>query len=188
MISAKDERSGGAVAASVGQVRGSMEALSTSSAPFSLGHLLVAATSQGVRVVLLGDTPEALARDLQAYLPTTPLRAAADASLIQRVIANIEAPHEAPPVPLDLHGTAFQLRVWRALMSIPIGVTSTYTALAHTLGAPRAVRAVAGACAANRVAVLVPCHRVIRTDGTLSGYRWGVHRKQALLARERQST
>ncbi|HYE08201.1 MAG TPA: bifunctional DNA-binding transcriptional regulator/O6-methylguanine-DNA methyltransferase Ada [Planctomycetota bacterium] len=152
----------------------------------SLGAILVAASAKGVCAILLGDDPDALARDLQDRFPRATLigdDARFDA-LVATVVGAVEAPAAATDLPLDIRGTAFQQRVWQALRRIPAGETISYTQLARRVGAPRAVRAVAGACAANAVAVLIPCHRVVRTDGSLSGYRWGVERKRALIARE----
>ncbi len=103
---------------------------------------------------------------------------------VATVVGLIERPHSPAALPLDIRGTAFQQRVWAALTRIPVGTTMSYAEIARTIGAPTAVRAVAGACAANRLAVAIPCHRVVRTDGSLSGYRWGVERKRALLERE----
>ena len=153
----------------------------------SLGSILVASSDRGVCAIMLGDDPEALARDLQERFPRAEL-IGGDAEfeeLVAKVVGFIEAPGLGLDLPLDVQGTAFQQRVWEALREIPAGRTATYGEIAARIGAPRAVRAVAGACAANPVAVAIPCHRVVRTDGSLSGYRWGVERKRALLARER---
>lgn len=152
----------------------------------SLGAILVAASARGVCAVALGDDPEALVRDLQDRFPKARLVGddAAFEALVARVVGFVEAPRIGLDLPLDLRGTAFQQRVWQALRTIPAGATASYAEIARSIGAPRAVRAVAGACAANPVAVAVPCHRVVRTDGGLSGYRWGVERKRALLDRE----
>ena len=152
----------------------------------SLGRVLVAATHKGVCAVLLGNDAKALERDLQRRFPGAKLLAA-DAQLkdwTARVAELIEAPELDLELPLDVRGTEFQRRVWQALRGIPPGVTVSYKEIAVRLGAPEAIRAVAQACAANAVAVAIPCHRVIRSDGSLSGYRWGVDRKRALLARE----
>lgn len=154
----------------------------------SLGALLVAQSERGVCAILLGDDPEALLHDLQDKFPKAEL-IGADAEFEQwvaKVVGFIEAPALGLDLPLDLRGTAFQERVWQALRSIPAGSTASYAEIAQRIGAPRAVRAVAQACAANSLAVAVPCHRVVRSNGNLSGYRWGVERKQALLAREQQ--
>lgn len=155
----------------------------------SLGRVLVAATDRGICAILLGQDPDALARDLRKRFPRADL-AAADADFDGRVAAVIELvddPARASALPLDLRGTAFQQRVWRALQAIPPGATASYGDVARAMGEPRAVRAVAQACGANPVAVAVPCHRVVRSDGALSGYRWGVERKRELLRRERDA-
>jgi AraC family transcriptional regulator of adaptative response/methylated-DNA-[protein]-cysteine methyltransferase len=152
----------------------------------SLGSILVAASARGVCAILLGDDPDALLRDLQDRFPRARL-IGGDAKfeeLVARVVAFVEAPRIGLDLPLDLRGTAFQQRVWQALRAIPPGETTSYSEIAQRIGAPKSVRAVAGACAANALAVAVPCHRVVRNDGALSGYRWGVERKRALLDRE----
>jgi AraC family transcriptional regulator of adaptative response/methylated-DNA-[protein]-cysteine methyltransferase len=155
--------------------------------PSSLGTVLVARSAQGVCAILLGDDPDLLRRDLQRRFPDAALRAA-DQELdgtASAVVALIEAPAARRlDVELDLRGTTFQRRVWHALREIPAGSTATYSEIAERIGAPGSARAVAVACAANPLAVAVPCHRVIRNDGGLSGYRWGVERKKALLERE----
>jgi AraC family transcriptional regulator, regulatory protein of adaptative response / methylated-DNA-[protein]-cysteine methyltransferase len=152
----------------------------------SLGSVLVASSTKGVCAILLGDDPNALARDLQDRFPKANL-VGGDREferLVAQVVGFVEAPKIGWHLPLDVRGTAFQQRVWEALRQIPAGERVTYSQLAVRIGAPDAVRAVAGACAANAIAVAIPCHRVVRTDGSLSGYRWGVERKRALLARE----
>jgi AraC family transcriptional regulator of adaptative response/methylated-DNA-[protein]-cysteine methyltransferase len=152
----------------------------------SLGALLVAATSTGICAILLGDDPEPLVRDLQDRFPNAELigaEAEFEATVAQ-VVAFVEAPRIGFDLPLDVRGTAFQQRVWQALRAIPAGRTVGYAELAAKLGMPQGARAVAGACAANPVAVAIPCHRVVRNDGSISGYRWGVERKRALLERE----
>ncbi|XXS88781.1 bifunctional DNA-binding transcriptional regulator/O6-methylguanine-DNA methyltransferase Ada [Sorangium sp. So ce362] len=152
----------------------------------SLGSILVAATAQGVCAILLGDDPEALAHDLERRFPRADL-IGADAGfeqLVAKVVGLVESPRASVELPLDVRGTAFQQRVWQALRDIPAGTTASYAEIAGAIGAPRAVRAVAQACAANALAVAIPCHRVVRNDGRLSGYRWGVERKRALLDRE----
>lgn len=153
----------------------------------ALGALLVAASPQGVCAIALGDDADALARELQDRFPQARLSGddADFARVVAQVVGFVEAPRIGLALPLDLRGTAFQQRVWAALRAIPPGQTLSYTELAQRIGAPAAVRAVASACAANTLAVAVPCHRVVRTDGSLSGYRWGVARKRALLDRER---
>lgn len=153
----------------------------------SLGAILVAATERGICAVLMGDVPEPLVRDLQDRFPKAHL-IGADAGFertVAQVIGLVEAPRIGLDLPLDVRGTAFQQRVWAALRAIPAGETVSYTELAQRIGSPGAVRAVAGACAANPVAVAIPCHRVVRNDGGLSGYRWGIERKAALIAREK---
>lgn len=158
--------------------------------PTALGQALVAVTERGVCAVLLGEDAGALEADLRAEFPRATLRrvdAGRDEFLAPRVRAVAEALSDrAGAVPVELIGTAFQQRVWEALMRIPTGETRSYAELADSLGMPRGARAVARACAGNRVAVLVPCHRVIRGDGSLGGYRWGLPRKQALLDSERR--
>jgi AraC family transcriptional regulator, regulatory protein of adaptative response / methylated-DNA-[protein]-cysteine methyltransferase len=152
----------------------------------SLGLILIARTPRGVCATLLGDDAGSLRRDLERRFPQTsllPVSIGADA-LLRQALALVESPGQRPSLPLDLHGTPFQKRVWQALREIGPGYTTTYAGIAARIGAPRAVRAVAQACAANPIAVAIPCHRVVRSDGGLSGYRWGIERKRALLARE----
>ncbi len=152
----------------------------------SLGSILVARSERGVCAILLGDDPDALARELQDRFPRARL-IGGDAdfeSLVAKVVGFVGAPGLGLDLPLDLRGTAFQQRVWQALREIPAGKTASYADIAGRIGAPKAVRAVAQACAANAIAVAIPCHRVVRNDGALSGYRWGVERKSALLQRE----
>jgi AraC family transcriptional regulator of adaptative response/methylated-DNA-[protein]-cysteine methyltransferase len=152
----------------------------------SLGSILVAATDKGICAILLGDDPGTLVRDLQDRFPKAQL-IGGDGDferLVARVVGFVEAPALGLDLPLDVRGTAFQQRVWQALREIPAGATATYTQVAERIGAPKAVRAVARACAANAIAIAIPCHRVVRTDRSLSGYRWGVERKRALLGRE----
>lgn len=153
----------------------------------SLGALLVAASEQGICAISLGSDPERLVHELQDRFSKASL-IGADKDfevLIAKVVGFIEAPQLGLDLPLDIRGTAFQQRVWQALRQIPVGKTVSYTELANIIGNPKAVRAVASACAANTLAVAIPCHRVVRTDGDLSGYRWGVERKHALLQREK---
>jgi AraC family transcriptional regulator of adaptative response/methylated-DNA-[protein]-cysteine methyltransferase len=152
----------------------------------SLGALLVAASERGVCAIFLGDDADTVERELRERFPGATLVAgdAAFERLVARVVALVEAPGLGLDLPLDARGTAFQRRVWQALREIPPGRTASYTDIAASIGAPGAVRAVAGACAANPLAVAIPCHRVVRRDGGLSGYRWGVARKRTLLARE----
>ena len=152
----------------------------------TLGSILVAATETGICAVQLGDDPEVLVRELQERFPKARLSGAeADFERwVAKVVGLVEAPALGLDLPLDVRGTAFQQRVWEALRRIPAGSTATYAEIARRIGAPKSVRAVARACASNAIAVAIPCHRVVRTDGSLSGYRWGVERKRALLARE----
>lgn len=154
-----------------------------------LGAILVARSAVGVCAIALGDDPEALVRDLQDRFPRAALIGADPAFevLVASVVGLVERPSIGVALPLDVRGTAFQRRVWEALTAIPPGATVTYAELAARVGAPASVRAVAGACAANTLAVAIPCHRVVRTDGSLSGYRWGVERKRALLTREAEA-
>ncbi|CAJ0853232.1 Bifunctional transcriptional activator/DNA repair enzyme Ada [Ralstonia mannitolilytica] len=155
----------------------------------SLGSILVAQSDRGICAILMGDDPDALVRDLQDTFPQAELIGgdAGFEDLVARVVGLIEAPSIGLDLPLDVRGTAFQQRVWQALREVPPGSTTSYTEIAARIGAPKAVRAVAQACAANHIAVAIPCHRVIRRDGNASGYRWGVERKLALLEREAQS-
>lgn len=152
----------------------------------SLGAILVAASAKGVCAISLGDDRHRLIKDLQAGFPRAKLIAGDKnfARLITKVVGFVETPKVGLPLPLDVRGTVFQRRVWQALRAIPAGSTASYAQIAQSIGSPKAVRAVAGACAANAIAVAIPCHRVVRTDGSLSGYRWGVERKRALLQRE----
>ena len=152
----------------------------------SLGAILVAATDKGICAILMGDDPELLARDLQDRFPAAELHGA-DAGFedtVAKVVGLVEAPAIGLDLPLDVRGTVFQQRVWEALRHIPSGQTVSYAELAARIGLPSGARAIAGACAANPVAVAIPCHRVVRNDGAISGYRWGVERKRALLDRE----
>ena len=152
----------------------------------SLGAILVAATDKGICAILMGDDPDLLARDLQDRFPQAELRGAeADfEATVATVVGFVESPAIGFDLPLDVRGTAFQQRVWQALRAIPAGSTVSYAELAERVGVPSGARAIAGACAANPVAVAIPCHRVVRQDGSISGYRWGVERKAALLKRE----
>ncbi|HEY9234691.1 MAG TPA: methylated-DNA--[protein]-cysteine S-methyltransferase, partial [Phenylobacterium sp.] len=152
----------------------------------SLGSILVAATDKGVCAILLGDDPELLVRDLQDRFDRAELIGGDEAfeALVAKVVGLVEQPRLGHDLPLDVRGTAFQQRVWQALAQIPAGETASYAQVAERIGKPGAVRAVAQACAANALAVAIPCHRVVRNDGALSGYRWGVERKRALLERE----
>ena len=152
----------------------------------SLGSILVAATTRGVCAITLGDDPDELVRDLQDRFPSATLSAgdAAFERWVATVVGFVEAPRLGLDLPLDVRGTAFQQRVWKALCEIPPGSTASYADIATRVGAPKAVRAVAQACKANALAVAIPCHRIVRKDGALSGYRWGVARKRELLKRE----
>jgi len=154
--------------------------------PCSLGQLLVAATARGVCAIALGDNADELRRELAGRFSRARLSQGDPGfeRTVAQVTALVEAPASAAKLPLDIQGSAFQQRVWRALCAIPAGQTISYAELARRIGAPRAVRAVASACAANVLAVAIPCHRVVRSDGSISGYRWGVARKRKLLARE----
>lgn len=152
----------------------------------SLGSILVARSERGICAILLGDDPDALTRDLQDRFPEANL-IGGDAEfeqLVAKVVGLVEAPASGLDLPLDVRGTAFQQRVWQALRKIPAGSTMSYADIAARLGSPRSVRAVAQACGANALAVAIPCHRVVRSDGALSGYHWGVERKRTLLERE----
>ncbi|MEO5917636.1 MAG: bifunctional DNA-binding transcriptional regulator/O6-methylguanine-DNA methyltransferase Ada [Luteolibacter sp.] len=152
----------------------------------SLGAILVASSGKGVCCILLGDDPDSLAVDLQDRFPKAELIGGDEnyENLIAKVVGFVETPQLGLDLPLDVRGTAFQQRVWQALREIPAGSTLSYSEVAEKIGSPKSVRAVAGACAANAIAVAIPCHRVVRNDGNLSGYRWGVERKRRLLDRE----
>ncbi|KWF30872.1 bifunctional DNA-binding transcriptional regulator/O6-methylguanine-DNA methyltransferase Ada [Burkholderia pseudomultivorans] len=155
----------------------------------TLGAILVAQSERGICAILLGDDPDALVRSLQDQFPKAQL-VGGDAdfeTLIAQVVGFVEAPSIGLNLPLDVRGTAFQERVWQALRGIPPGTTVSYAEIAQRIGAPKATRAVAQACGANPIAVAIPCHRVVRQDGDLSGYRWGVDRKRELLRREAKS-
>jgi AraC family transcriptional regulator of adaptative response/methylated-DNA-[protein]-cysteine methyltransferase len=151
----------------------------------SLGSLLVAQSARGVCSILIGEDPARLAQDLRNQFPKANVgEEQGHEELVAQVAGLIEKPGAGLDLPLDVRGTAFQQLVWDAVQRIPPGSTATYTDIARQIGAPPAVRAVAQACGANALAVVIPCHRVIRNDGSLSGYRWGVERKRALLQRE----
>jgi AraC family transcriptional regulator of adaptative response/methylated-DNA-[protein]-cysteine methyltransferase len=151
-----------------------------------LGSILVAQSDRGICAIFLGDDPDKLACDVQDSFPRASLIGGDDdfEQLVAKVVGFIEAPGIGLDLPLDIRGTTFQQRVWQALREIPVGQTASYTDIAKRIGSPKAIRAVAQACATNALAVAVPCHRVVRNDGALSGYRWGVERKRALLRRE----
>jgi AraC family transcriptional regulator of adaptative response/methylated-DNA-[protein]-cysteine methyltransferase len=167
-----------------GAANDGQEILSYAVGKSTLGTVLVASSAKGVAAILIGDDTAALVEELQASFPSTALRAKDDERLIGRVVGLVEDPSATVDLPLDIRGTPFQQKVWTALQAIPAGITETYSDLAIRVGDPKAVRAVASACAANKLAVAIPCHRVLRTDGSLSGYRWGVERKRALIERE----
>jgi AraC family transcriptional regulator of adaptative response/methylated-DNA-[protein]-cysteine methyltransferase len=153
----------------------------------SLGSILVAQSNRGICAILLGDDPDRLVQDLQRQFAKAEF-IGGDAEfeqLVAQVVGFIEAPALGLELPLDIRGTAFQERVWQALRAIPVGSTASYAQIAERIGAPSAYRAVAQACGANTLAVAIPCHRVVRSDGGLSGYRWGVERKRQLLEGER---
>jgi AraC family transcriptional regulator of adaptative response/methylated-DNA-[protein]-cysteine methyltransferase len=156
----------------------------------SLGNVLIAQSEKGICALLLGDDSQSLVDDLhQRFLKAT--ITAGDSKFqhsVKNIVAAIEQPQVAINLPLDIRGTLFQQRVWQALQKIPAGETRSYSEIAEAIGSPKAVRAVAGACAANAIAVIIPCHRVVRNDGNLSGYRWGVERKQQLLQQESTSS
>ena len=154
----------------------------------TLGLVLVAATDKGICAILLGEDKAALASDLKQRFAAATLVTASKSidALVQSAIEKVEAPSSAVQLPLDLRGTVFQHRVWQALLEIPAGETRSYGEIARRIGAERSVRAVAGACAANAIAVAVPCHRVVGSDGAITGYRWGKERKRLLLERERE--
>jgi AraC family transcriptional regulator of adaptative response/methylated-DNA-[protein]-cysteine methyltransferase len=155
----------------------------------SLGAILVASTAKGVCAIELGDDPDVLLARFQDRFHRARLAHDADFDdLVARVVGLVEHPELGTDLPLDVRGTAFQERVWRALREVPAGTTTTYAEVARRIGAPTSYRAVAQACGANEVAVAIPCHRVVRTDGDLSGYRWGIERKRALLDREAAAT
>ncbi|HEX6812906.1 MAG TPA: bifunctional DNA-binding transcriptional regulator/O6-methylguanine-DNA methyltransferase Ada [Planctomycetota bacterium] len=166
---------------------GAGETIRFAVADCSLGAVLVAATARGVAAILLGDDSSELAQDLQRRFPHAVIERgdAAFERTVSQVVAFVEARRPSLELPLDIRGTAFQRRVWQQLCSIRSGETRSYAEIARAIGAPRSVRAVAQACAANALAVAIPCHRVVRSDGDLAGYRWGKARKQQLLARER---
>jgi AraC family transcriptional regulator, regulatory protein of adaptative response / methylated-DNA-[protein]-cysteine methyltransferase len=155
----------------------------------SLGAILVARSDKGICAITLDDDPEELVRDLQDRFPNANLIGGDHAfeTLVAQVVGFVEAPRIGLDLPLDVRGTAFQQRVWQALREIPVGETMSYADIARRIGKPKAVRAVAQACGANPIAVAIPCHRVMKNDGALSGYRWGVERKRALLEKEAQA-
>ncbi|PDV98811.1 methylated-DNA--[protein]-cysteine S-methyltransferase [Candidatus Chloroploca asiatica] len=156
----------------------------------SLGLVMVATSERGLCAVEFGDDEAMLLAQLRASFPHAEVHVTdpdANASL-QQVLAFVEQPERTVDLTLDIQGTAFQERVWQVLRTLPAGSTISYSELAERIDNPKAVRAVASACAANRLAVVIPCHRVVRSDGGLSGYRWGIERKRELLRRERKDT
>jgi len=155
--------------------------------PCTLGSVLLAGSDGGVCAILLGDDSETLTGELHDRFPTATLSHGPELEgLLSKVVGFIEAPETSLDLPLDLGGTPFQRRVWQALRRIPCGTTASYREIAARIGSPHSLRAVARACAANSLAVAIPCHRVVRSNGDLSGYRWGVERKRTLLQREAQ--
>jgi AraC family transcriptional regulator of adaptative response/methylated-DNA-[protein]-cysteine methyltransferase len=165
---------------------GAKEVLAFAVAQCSLGAILVASSAKGVAAILLGDEPDPLVRDLQDRFPNADFIGgdACYEALVAKVVGFVERPGRELDLPLDVRGTAFQQRVWQALREVPVGETTTYSDIAERIGSPKSTRAVAAACAANKLGVAIPCHRVIRHDGALSGYRWGIERKRILLERE----
>jgi AraC family transcriptional regulator, regulatory protein of adaptative response / methylated-DNA-[protein]-cysteine methyltransferase len=155
-------------------------------APCSLGFVIIAVSEQLIRSIMVGDDPEMLMSDLQNQFPHDAIELIENdqVELVTKVVDLIGRPDQALELPLDIHGTDFQMRVWDALQKVPAGTTVSYTFLAEQIGAPEAVRAVAQACAANHLAVAIPCHRAVCANGDLAGYRWGIERKRALLERE----
>ena len=168
------------------RARGRGETIRFALGACSLGQVLVAESTRGVCAIMLGDDPEALLEDLQRRFARAELVGAEPGyeSRVAQVVGLIEAPASNADLPLDIRGSAFQQRVWQALRAIPAGETASYAEIARRIGQPTAARAVARACADNKLAVAIPCHRVVRSDGGLSGYRWGVERKRRLLERE----
>lgn len=155
-------------------------------APSSLGKVLVAGTERGISAVYLGDDERSLVNSLQKEYPRAEIGRAADtnSAWLKEILSRAEGHAPSVDLPLDVQATAFQRRVWQELQKIPLGATRTYAQVARALDKPRSVRAVARACATNPTSIVVPCHRVVRTDGALAGYRWGLQRKQKLLERE----
>jgi AraC family transcriptional regulator of adaptative response/methylated-DNA-[protein]-cysteine methyltransferase len=156
----------------------------------SLGWVAVAATERGICMIEFGDDAEGLTKELAARFAEAKLRENEPMFLdwVSQVVAFVESPSQGLDLPLDIQGTVFQCKVWEALQRVPVGTTATYAAIAEQIGKPTAARAVAGACAANKLAVAIPCHRIVRNDGTMSGYRWGTGRKRELLDREAEAT
>lgn len=152
-----------------------------------IGKVLVAATERGVSAVYFGEEDKKLLHELREEYPRAEIAPATEpfSAWVQAIVRHLEGKQPRLDLPLDVQATAFQRRVWQELQRIPYGATRTYSQIARALGRPRAVRAVARACATNPVSLLVPCHRVIRGDGSLAGYRWGLDKKEKLLAREK---
>jgi AraC family transcriptional regulator of adaptative response/methylated-DNA-[protein]-cysteine methyltransferase len=154
-------------------------------APCSLGFVIIAVSEQLIRSIMVGDDPEMLVSDLQNQYPNDAIEVAdKDEGLVAQVVGLIDRPESATELPLDIRGTEFQMKVWDALQNVPPGTTVSYASLAERIGAPDDVQAVAQACAANPLAVAIPCHRAVQAEGELAQYRWGVDRKKALLTRE----
>ena len=164
------------------------ESIYFATAECSLGSVLVATAAQGICAILLGDNPDAVKREVQTYFPSAQPKGDGDhgefEGLLIKVAGLIETPSRALDLPLDVRGTLFQQRVWQTLREIPAGVTASYGAIAERIGAPQHAYAVGQACATNIIAVAIPCHRAVRKNGALAGYRWGLARKRALLERE----
>jgi AraC family transcriptional regulator of adaptative response/methylated-DNA-[protein]-cysteine methyltransferase len=154
-------------------------------APCSLGFVIIAVSEQLIRSIMVGDDPEMLVSDLQNQYPNDAIEVVdKDHGLVAQVVDLIDRPESTPELPLDIRGTEFQMKVWDALQNVPPGSTVSYASLAQQIGAPDEVEAVAQACAANPLAVAIPCHRAVQAEGELAQYRWGVDRKKALLTRE----
>jgi AraC family transcriptional regulator of adaptative response/methylated-DNA-[protein]-cysteine methyltransferase len=151
-----------------------------------LGWIMVAATERGICMIAFGDAPEQVREELDSCFAgaTSCDHDPEFGDWVNQIVAHVEAPSHPLDLPLDVRGTAFQRRVWEELRAVPVGTTATYAEIARRIGKPKAVRAVASACAANKLAVVIPCHRIVRKDGLLSGYRWGVERKRKLIERE----
>ena len=156
--------------------------------PCSLGFVIIAVSEQLIRSIMVGDDPEMLVSDLQNQFPNAVIEVADDEPLVAKVVELIERPERAADLPLDMRGTEFQLRVWRALQEVPAGETVSYQALAEKIGAPHAAAEVARACAANPLAVAIPCHRAVQATGELVGCRWGTELQRALIEREASTT
>jgi AraC family transcriptional regulator of adaptative response/methylated-DNA-[protein]-cysteine methyltransferase len=171
------------------RARGAGETIRFAVGQSQLGAILVASSERGVVAILLGDDAEALVRDLQDRFSQATLIGADPTyeRLVAQVVGFVEDPRKSVDLPLDVRGTAFQQRVWKALREIPAGTTASYSEIAKRIGASKSARAVGAACSANPLAVAIPCHRVVRNDGSNSGYAWGVRRKRDLLQRERSA-